>query len=82
MSWSLQDAALVIVLVGDERAGEAAVRARRNMGGLFAWFGCIFGLVGGGYIGWWFLGIWVVNSEVIWLSWSKFLAYYCSFWGL
>ncbi|KAJ9487663.1 hypothetical protein VN97_g5636 [Penicillium thymicola] len=33
MSWSLRDEALVIVLVGDARAVEAAVRARRNMGG-------------------------------------------------
>lgn len=33
MSWSLHDEALVIVLVSDARTGEAAVRARRNMGG-------------------------------------------------
>lgn len=53
VSWSLQDAVLVIVLVGDERAGEAAVRARRNMSGLSAWFGCILvwledGILAGG----------------------------------
>jgi hypothetical protein len=33
VSWSLHDKAVVIVLVGDARAVEAVVRARRNMGG-------------------------------------------------
>ena len=32
VSWSLQVEALAIVLVGDARADEAAVRARRNIG--------------------------------------------------
>lgn len=52
MSWSLQDEALVIVLVGDARTVEAAVRARRNMGGyllglvvFLAWLGEVYRLV-------------------------------------
>lgn len=61
VSWSLQDEALVIVLVDDARADEAAVRARRNMGGYLLGFCCIFFCrVGGGILagdsweyGWW-----------------------------
>lgn len=50
VSWSLRDEALGIVLVGDLRAVEAAVRARRNMGGYLLGLVCIFGLVGGGIL--------------------------------
>lgn len=63
MSWSLQDEALVIVLVGDAHAVEAAVRARRNMGGYLLGLVVFFGLVGGGILagGSWEYGWWIAR---------------------
>lgn len=58
---------------------------RRRLGRVGTWVVYLLGLVV--FLvwleeGWWFLGIWMVNSEVIWLSSSRYLVYYSSFWSL